>query len=185
MTLIQHQLNTFVINKAIITPFCKSGPRELKVYRSFPYYFSNYKRCSVAHYSVNTSRIKHIRAYLIFFHFALTRGPFCKMAGCVNHNQIPELSPDGMNYNIWKKEIDLWCQVTTTAITRRAPQIYFSLKGKGRTGAMKIPHEQLKTNDGVKILLQHLDEVFLPNKAMRLFNANNKLRSITKKQMDQ
>ena len=103
------------------------------------------------------------------------------MAGCVNHNQIPELSPDGMNYNIWKKEIDLWCQVTTTAVTRRAPQIYFSLKGKGRTGAMKIPHEQLKTNDGVKILLQRLDEVFLPNKAMRLFNANNKLRSVKRK----
>ena len=104
-----------------------------------------------------------------------------KMSGCNSHSQPPLLSPDGADYNLWKQDIDLWCSVTKTAVSHRAPQIYLSLVGKGRQGAMKIPHDQLKTNDGVKILLQHLDKVFLPNKPMRLFNANNKLRNVTRK----
>ena len=91
------------------------------------------------------------------------------------------LSADGSGYNIWKNDIELWCQVTKTPIVNRAPQIYLSLTGQPRQAATKLNQLQLRSNEGVRILLQCLDEAFLPNKTMRLFNANNKLRNVIRK----
>ena len=96
--------------------------------------------------------------------------------------QPPLLAKDGSGYNIWKNEIDFWCQVTKVAAADRAITIYFSLpEGKAKSTAQQIRKDRLKSQDGVRILLEALDEAFLPNIAMRLFNAHNNLRTTTRK----
>ena len=98
-----------------------------------------------------------------------------------SHTRPPILDPDGVGYSIWKNDISLWCQITKTHVDDRAPNIYLELKGNARRAAQKILHDRLRSRDGVKILLEYLDEAFIPNKAMRLFNANNKLRNVIRK----
>ena len=104
-----------------------------------------------------------------------------KMSCKQNFNNPPLLPSDGSGYNIWKNEVDLWCEVTKIPANNRAITIYFSLEGKAKTTASHIKKGLLKTTDGVSILLEALDKVFIPNTAMRLFNAHNYLRSIKRK----
>ena len=98
-----------------------------------------------------------------------------------NNSDIPSLDPTGAGYNIWKYEIGLWCKVTKIPAAKRGIKIYLSLKGQPRQVGLQITPGLLETNDGVKNLLQHLDEAFLPNQAMRLFNASNHLRNVIRK----
>ena len=98
-----------------------------------------------------------------------------------NFTNPPQLPRDGAGYNIWKNEIEMWCQVTKVPPISRAIAIYFTLKGKAKTTAQHIKQGLLKTNDGVKILLEALDKVFLPNAAMRLLNVSNNLRHLKRK----
>ena len=98
-----------------------------------------------------------------------------------NFNDPPQLPRDGAGYNIWKNEIEMWCEVTKVPAISRAISIYFSLEGKAKTTAQHIKLGLLRTNDGVRILLEALDKVFLPNAAMRLLNVSNNLRNLKRK----
>ena len=103
---------------------------------------------------------------------------------CANKFIQPPLLPkDGSGYTIWKKEIEFWCSITKIVAAERAITIYFSLPegSKAKTTAQQIPKALLNSQNGVKALLEALDEVYLPNTAMRLFNCHNNLRTITRK----
>ena len=76
---------------------------------------------------------------------------------CNSNANPPELDINGAGYAIWKKEIDLWCQITKVPAANRAITIYFSLKGKARKAAQQIPQDELRTNSGINILLEKLD----------------------------
>ena len=102
------------------------------------------------------------------------------MACNINANP-PELDINGAGYAIWKKEIDLWCQITKVPAANRAITIYFSLKGKARKAAQQIPQDELRTNSGINILLEKLDKLIVPSEALRLFNAHNTLRNVVRK----
>ena len=107
------------------------------------------------------------------------------MADCNgSHNQLPSLDPNGVGYNIWKHDLQLWCKITKVPVAKRGITIYLnSLRpgSKVRQVASRIPMEQLESSEGVKILLQHLDAAILPDKAMRLFNASSNLRGVVRK----
>ena len=103
---------------------------------------------------------------------------------CANKFIQPPLLPkDGSGYNIWKKEIEFWLSVTKIKADERAITIYFSLPegSKAKTAAQQITKTLLNSQNGVRVLLEALDEVYLPNTAMRLFNCHNNLRTVTRK----
>ena len=100
---------------------------------------------------------------------------------CNNNTPPPQLDINGAGYAVWKNEIDLWCQITKVPVAGRAINIYFSLSGAARNLVQQIPHNDLKSNAGVTILLQKLDKLYIPNQAIRLFNANNMLRNVVRK----
>ena len=101
--------------------------------------------------------------------------------GCNINTNPPKLDSEGAGFKTWKVDIELWTTVTKVAKKDRAITIYLSLVGKPKLAAQQISQDQLKQEDGVEILLKTLGNEFLPNKAMRLFNANNKLRHVVRK----
>ena len=99
-----------------------------------------------------------------------------------NGTRVPILNSDGSGFNQWKRDIRLWCSVTKVAASKKATVIYLTaLKGKARTATQHILEETLQSAQGLNILIETLDKVFLPSKPMRLFNANNKLRNTIRK----
>ena len=98
----------------------------------------------------------------------------------MNNGGPPKLDRDGKGFNAWKKDTRLWCQITKVAEKNKATMIY--LQGipegtKARSIAHKIPEDKLQSNEGVKILLEALDKELLPEKPMRLFNANKMFKN--------
>ena len=96
-----------------------------------------------------------------------------------NNTAPPILNSDGSAYRTWKKDTNIWCQITKVPVNNRAFHIYLNglqQSVKARQVAGQISEDRLKSSDGIKILMEALDKVFLPDKPMRLFNANNKLK---------
>ena len=94
----------------------------------------------------------------------------------------PILNIDGSGFNQWKRDIRLWSRVTKTTAPNKATVVYLnSLRGKAKTATQQITEETLRSTEGLNILIETLEKVFLPSKPMRLFNANNKLRNTIRK----
>ena len=96
-----------------------------------------------------------------------------------NNTGPPILNSDGSGYMAWKKDTNIWCQITKVPVNIRAFHIYLhgiQRPGKAKQVASQLSEDRLKSSDGVKILMEALDKAFLPEKPMRLFNANNKLK---------
>ena len=95
--------------------------------------------------------------------------------------QIPYLDPDGNGFVTWRRDINLWVSVTKVPVNQRATHIYLEFKeGKAKNAAEKIPQSELQSAQGVEILLNTLEDTFLPTKPMRVFNAYNNLRYVTR-----
>ena len=104
------------------------------------------------------------------------------MTSKCNHGpQLPSLDPDGNGISTWKRDINLWNSITKIPLTQRATHIYLALDGKAKLAAEQIPPEDLQSNNGLELLIQALDERFLPKKPMRIFNAYNNLRYVIRK----
>ena len=77
---------------------------------------------------------------------------------------IPELDDSGNEYINWKIRINKWGTVTNVPKAKRATLIQLALGDKGFQATKWIPDEILKSNEGVKTLLDTLDEVYIPDK---------------------
>ena len=101
-----------------------------------------------------------------------------------NNTGPPILNSDGSGYRAWKKDIRIWCQITKVPVNTRTFHIYLKgiqQAGKAKQVASQLSEDRLKSSDGVKILMEALDKAFLPEKPMRLFNANNRLKETKRK----
>ena len=77
---------------------------------------------------------------------------------------IPEFNDSGNEYINWKIRINKWGTVTNVPKAKRATLIQLALGDKGFQATKWIPDEILKSNEGVKTLLDTLDEVYIPDK---------------------
>ena len=73
----------------------------------------------------------------------------------------PPQFTENMSWLDFKKEIKIWQALTTLSSEKQGPCLYLSLKGKSREAALEIDIEQIKGADGVKLILQRLDKLFL------------------------
>jgi hypothetical protein len=64
------------------------------------------------------------------------------------------------NYDVWKNELSMWELVTDLDEEKRALAVGLSLEGKAREVVLGISARTLNSEDGMKILLEALDEVF-------------------------
>ena len=77
---------------------------------------------------------------------------------------VPKLDDDGANYFNWKLRTQKWCLISKVPISERALSIQCGLVGDAFEVTEHITVEDLQSKDGVKILLEALDEFYIPDK---------------------
>ena len=85
---------------------------------------------------------------------------------------------NGVNYETWKRDVKIWCRLADFTAEKQALAIHLSLEGRARDASSEIDPDTLGGKDGVKILLERLDKVFLPNKGRRQFSAFQELYNL-------
>ena len=72
----------------------------------------------------------------------------------------PELECEH-DYDDWKEYVLTWCDLTDLPKEKHALAVQLSLSGRARHAAKQVPREKLSTENGVKVLMAKLDDVFL------------------------
>ena len=86
-----------------------------------------------------------------------------------------------MEYEVWREDIDIWCEVTDIPKVKQAMIIRSSLSGRAKQAASQLSKETLKAEGGVKKLLEKLDELFLRDKGTRQFAAFRDLYNLRRR----
>ena len=68
-------------------------------------------------------------------------------------------------YRMWRREMELSCELSGLPVDKYALKIYSELTGTARDVASELDFEQLKSDDGLNILFRKLDSHFLRNKS--------------------
>ncbi|KAK3875453.1 hypothetical protein Pcinc_019665 [Petrolisthes cinctipes] len=86
----------------------------------------------------------------------------------------PKLESDS-SYENWKKDIDIWCELTDLPKKKQALAIHLSLSGRARVATSEIDAADLKQDTGVQTLLVKLDGLFLVDQGRCQFAAFHEL----------
>ena len=70
---------------------------------------------------------------------------------------------ESMRWTDYKKEIKIWQALTTLNPEQQGPCLYLSLKGKAREAALEVDLEAIERKDGIQLILERLDALFLEN----------------------
>ena len=90
-------------------------------------------------------------------------------------SKCPPILNSDSEYENWKRDISIWCELTELSEDKRALAIHLSLTGRARTASSEIEVAVLKSKDGVNKILEKLDSLFLPDKGRRQFAAFHNL----------
>ena len=82
----------------------------------------------------------------------------------------PAWSDDG-NYDDWKKELEMWEEVTELAPEKRGPALYLSLTGNAKEAVRNMTVAQLRVAGGVKLITDKLGPVLDLNPNTKVFLA--------------
>lgn len=91
-----------------------------------------------------------------------------------NLKNPPKLEDDSA-YESWRKDINIWTDLTELPKGKQALAIHLSLSGRARSASSEIDADSLKKDDGVQTLLNKLDNLFLADKGRRQFAAFHRL----------
>ena len=80
----------------------------------------------------------------------------------------PVLNPDF--YKTWKRELTLWSMASTVPPQRKAPVVFLTLEGKAREAVLETDINLLNTENGLDILIEKLDTLFLQDENTSAFN---------------
>ena len=81
-------------------------------------------------------------------------------------------------YENWKRDINIWCELTDLAEDKHALAIHLSLTDRAHTASSEIELAVLKSEHCVKRLIEKLDSLFLPDKGQRQFTAFHNLYNL-------
>ena len=98
------------------------------------------------------------------------------MAAPIKFN--PPTLTDGGNYEQWRKQIEAWREITSLEKKKQALAVYISLTGRAAVVTSELEIADLKTDGGLKLLLEKLDSLFLVDKGRRQFTAFRDLYSL-------
>ena len=72
-------------------------------------------------------------------------------------------------YEKWKKKVSMWCELTSLSNKEKGPALYEALEGRAENAALLIETDLIKSENGMTLLLEKLDELFMPDKFERTF----------------
>ncbi|KAK4319794.1 hypothetical protein Pmani_009312 [Petrolisthes manimaculis] len=68
----------------------------------------------------------------------------------------PKLSNEAA-YELWRKDIEIWCKLSDLSKKKQALAIHLSLDGRARISTSELEVDALESDDGVKTILEKLD----------------------------
>ena len=71
------------------------------------------------------------------------------------------------NYENWKRDIEIWCELCELTKTKQALAIHLSFNGRARIASSEINITKLKIDTGVKTYIEKLDGLILSDKGRR------------------
>ena len=77
---------------------------------------------------------------------------------------VPKLDDVGANYFIWKLRTQKWCIISKTPISDRGLSIQYALGNNAFEVTEHLTLEVLQSKEDVKLLLEALDEFYIPDK---------------------
>ena len=95
------------------------------------------------------------------------------MVGYSNMASITKCPPvfgEKDDYDQWKKDIELWKEVTDIKEEKIPIIIHLSLSGRARQATSELSVAELKGANGYELLMQKLDRVFLQDSNWKCFN---------------
>ena len=95
-------------------------------------------------------------------HYSGGRSPTC-----------PKLNPEYTNYEIWRKQVQVWRNITTSKKKEQGSILFLAMDGKAKDHVHNMDLDKLEQDDGFEEVLKVLDEVYLPEifeKKHRNFN---------------
>lgn len=87
---------------------------------------------------------------------------------------------DEGRYDEWKNELKIWDLVTDLQPEKKALAVTLSLSGKAKEVALSIKAEDLNKNDGLKILTEKLDGVYLRDSKDKTYDVYTRFDSFRK-----
>ena len=78
------------------------------------------------------------------------------------YDKCPTFNPDEDDYARWRKKAEVWSELTSLPEKKQGLAGLLALQGKAGIQGHNIPKELLKANNGLQILLEKLDEVYMP-----------------------
>ena len=75
------------------------------------------------------------------------------------YKQPPKFD-ENSSYEAWSNEVKIWQNLTDLDTTKQALAVTLSLKGKARETAVRVPVDELNSNNGMQVLFTTLDKVF-------------------------
>ena len=82
----------------------------------------------------------------------------------------PELYND-VNYEDWKRDVEIWKMFTDLEKKKQGPALYLSLKGNAKECVRELKPADIGGEDGFQLILNKLDTVYEDNINLRTFNA--------------
>ena len=73
---------------------------------------------------------------------------------------VPKLKDDTV-YEEYKSRVTFWEQATSVDVKKRAAKLIMSMEGNAERHALQMDIAPLKTDTGVKSLLEELDKLYL------------------------
>ena len=96
-----------------------------------------------------------------------------EMASKGDYKASPTLSKD-ITYSNWKRELSIWQAFTSLEKKKQAPAIFLKLSGQARETVLNLDISKIAHDDGVKNLLDCLDELFLKDETCSSYEAVEK-----------
>ena len=82
------------------------------------------------------------------------------------------------DYENWKRDIEIWRELTDLPKTKQALAMHLSLNGRARIASSEISVDSLKNENGVDTLINKLDKVFLKDEGRRQFAVFHELYNL-------
>ena len=96
-----------------------------------------------------------------------------QMATSSSFKTPPALSKSS-SYENWKKELKAWERLTEVNVKKRGLAVLLSLEGKAKDAILDIDIDLLSADNGVKIITDKLDTLYLKDKAQMAYEAYDK-----------
>ena len=95
---------------------------------------------------------------------------------------VPKLDDDGANYNNWKLRTQKWCIISKTPISEQGLSIQCVLGENGFEATKHLTNAVLQTKEGVELLLEALDEFYIPDKLRHRIEVFEKFNTLRRKE---